>query len=443
MKITEGSHSTCRRRQGLGGIARAAVAGVAVAIACTAQAASYKLTVKTNSSSRGTVSGSGTYEAQETVKIKATKKSGYVFAGWFTNKDCTKKFKPTGYDYRKATVKIKMPGKNTTSYGKFISTADAKKSLKFKSSTKKYAKTAIEAEAGNEFSLKLGISSDTLPTITATDLPSGLSINKTTGTITGIPKKLGSYTATVTVKDAAGNKISQKVKFKVVMPEWAKGTFNGYAYIDGMSAQPSLLQFTVGSSGGISGNIAYRGKKYSFSSKCSNFSEMETTFKPTFILGSRTYSPGTLKLGVVFALSEQGFVITEAWKENDIDFSFHAQKRLGYIRTGGKFEGANLRTFTFTASTPGSGLSSGDTLTVGLKNDVAYIKEGSTVGGVELSTSTLPIFLDPVRFVMGYPSIFYYQIYVVDYKANYNKTILVTVKLNDKGTVKSVDAEFE
>ena len=44
---------------------------------------------------------------------------------------------------------------------------------------------------------------------------------------------------------------------------------------------------------------------------------------------------------------------------------------------------------------------------------------------------------------MGYPSTFYYQIYVVDYKANYNKTILVTVKLNDKGAVKSVDAEFE
>ena len=75
--------------------------------------------------------------------------------------------------------------------------------------------------------------------------------------------KLGSYTATVTVKDAAGNKISQKVKINVVMPDWAKGTFNGYAYIDGMGSQPSLLQFTVGSAGGISGKVAYKGKPYS------------------------------------------------------------------------------------------------------------------------------------------------------------------------------------
>ena len=440
MKITAGSHSTCRRCQGLGGIARAVVAGVAVAIACTAQAASYKLTVKTNSSSRGTVSGSGTYAEKETVTVKAVKKSGYAFAGWFTDKGCTKKFKPAGYDYRKPTVKIEMPKKNTTIYGKFISKADAKKSLKFNSATKKYAKTAVEAEAGNEFSLKLGISSATLPTITAKDLPGGLSINKTTGKITGIPKKLGSYTATVTVKDAAGNKISQKVKFKVVMPDWAMGTFNGYAYIDGAGAPPSLLQFTVGSSGGISGKVAYRGKSYSFSSKCSTFSEMETKFKPTFVLGSRTYTPGTLKLGIVFDLSEQGFTITEAWTEG---FVFHAQKRLGYVRNGGKFAGANLRTFTFTGSTPRSGLSSGDKLTIGLKNDVAYIKEGSTVGGVELSTVTLPMFLDPLKFVMGYPRTFYYQIYVVDYKANYDNILEVTIELSkENGPVKSVKAEF-
>lgn len=423
--------------------AKLIAACVTVVFVYTAQAASYTLTLKSTDTKRGTVSGGGKYESGTKVTIKAKAKSGYAFGGWFKNKSCKTALNPKGYDNRKPTVKVVMPSKSTTIYAKFVTKSEAKKSLKFSSSTKKFATTAKKAMAGEDFSLKLGISSDTLPTITAKKLPEGLSINKTTGKITGIPAKLGSYTATVTVKDTFGNKISQKVKINVVMPDWAKGTFNGYAYIDGKGSQPSLLQFTVGSSGGISGKVAYRGKSYSFASSCSTFLEKETSFKPTLVLGSKTYKPGTVKLCVVTELAAENLVIVEALGEEEVEEykpAFRAQKQLGYIRAGGKFSGANGYVFTFTGATANSELSSGDTLTIGLKNDVAWVKDGSTVGGVALSVTTLPMFLwNPA---LGYPSTWYYQVFIVDYKSNYNKMLFVTVKLNNKGAVKSVSGEF-
>ena len=440
MKCSE-MHAERRAHKRFGNVVKMIVAGAAVALACSAQAASYTLTLKSTNTKRGTVSGGGTYESGTKVTIKAKAKSGYAFGGWFKNKSCTTALNPKGYDNRKATVKVSMPSKKTTIYAKFVTKSEAKKSLKFSSSTKKLATTAKKAAAGDEFSLKLGISSDTLPTVTAKNLPEGLSIDKTTGKITGIPAKLGSYTATVTVKDAAGNKISQKVKIEVVMPNWAKGTFNGYAYIDGAGAQPSLLQFTVGSTGGISGKVAYRGKPYSFTSSCSTFSEKETAFKPTLVLGSKIYKPGTVKLCVVTELAAENLVIVEALGKEEVEEytpAFRAQKQLGYIRAGGKFSGANGHVFTFTEATANSGLSSGDTLMVGLKNDVAFVN--GTVGGAALSVTTLPMFLwNPA---LGYPSAYYYQVYIVDYTANYNKMLFVTVKLDSKGAVKSVSGEF-
>ena len=441
MKCIE-MHAERRAHKRFGNVVKMIVAGAAVALACTAQAASYTLKLKSTSTKRGTVSGGGTYESGTKVTIKAKAKDDYGFAGWFKDKACTTALKPKGYDNRKPTVKISMPGKNTTVYAKFITKSEAKKSLKFSSSTKKLATTATKAMAGEDFSLKLGISSDTLPTVTAKGLPKGLSINATTGKITGVPAKLGSYTATVTVKDAAGNKISQKVLIDVVMPDWAKGTFNGYAYIDGMGSQPSLLQFTVGSNGGITGKVAYRGKPYSFSSSCSTFKWKETSFKPTFVLGSKIYTPGKLKLCVITEIAADDFIIVDAFPANaKYESTFRAQRQLGYIRAGGKLAGANGHVFTFTAATANSGLSSGDTLTIGLKNDVAFIKDGSTIGGVGLSVTTLPMFIAP-SFAIGYPNTFYYQVFIVDYKSNYNKMLYVTVKRNSNGVVKSVSGEF-
>ena len=174
-----------------------------------------RLAVKAVGTKYGTVSGGGDYEPGARVTIKAKANSGYVFAGWFTDKACTKPLSPKGYDNRRPAVKISMPDRKTTIYAKFITTAADKKALRFTTATKNMANTTTKARLNEKFSLKLSIKSASLPTVTATGLPKGLSIDKTTGKITGMPKKAGSYTATVTVKTAGGNKIKTKVKLKV------------------------------------------------------------------------------------------------------------------------------------------------------------------------------------------------------------------------------------
>ena len=138
-----------------------------------------------------------------------------MFAGWFQDKGCSKALDPAGYDNRKPAVKIKMPSKDTTIYAKFVSKSEDKKMLGLSSATKKLAKTAANATVGTKFKLKLGINSCSLVTVTAKGLPKGLAIDKSSGVISGKPKKAGVFKATVTVKTAAGNKIEFKVKIVV------------------------------------------------------------------------------------------------------------------------------------------------------------------------------------------------------------------------------------
>lgn len=178
----------------------------------------YRLTVKSKNASYGSVSGGGRYKSGEKATIKATAKTGKVFAGWFKDKSCKTKLNPKGYDNRKPAVKVVMPGKNMTVYAKFVTKAADKKALKFSAATKKLAKTPVKVKAGAAFSKTLGFSSASFPTVTAKGLPKGLAIDKRTAKISGKAKKKGSSTAKVTVKSAAGNKISQNVKFKVVAP---------------------------------------------------------------------------------------------------------------------------------------------------------------------------------------------------------------------------------
>ena len=196
-------------------IGRIAFAVAAALVASTTWAKNYALTLKPVTAKYGNVSGGGKYAQGKKLTIKAKAKSGYVFAGWYTDKACKTKLNPAGYDNRKPAVKIKMPSKNTTIYAKFVSKSADKKKLGLASATKKLAKTAANATVGTKFKLKLGINSCSLITVTAKGLPKGLSIGKTSGVISGKPKKAGSSTATVTVKTAAGNTLKFKVKIKV------------------------------------------------------------------------------------------------------------------------------------------------------------------------------------------------------------------------------------
>ena len=200
---------------------KVSICGATVLVAQWRKGDAAHLVVRPGNANYGTATGGGAYKVGAKATATAKANDGYVFAGWYRDQAFRTPLDPKGYDNREARVKYTVPASDMTVYAKFVTKAAARKSLKFSSATKKLAKTAKKATRGRSFSLKLGIKSASLPTVTATGLPKGLSIDRITGRITGKASRAGSYTATVKVRDAAGNRISQKVKIKVQAPSKA------------------------------------------------------------------------------------------------------------------------------------------------------------------------------------------------------------------------------
>ena len=380
------------------------------------------ITLKPNSTSRGSVSGGGTYKIGATATLKAAAKSGYAFAGWFTDKACTKPLNPKGYDNRSPTVKVVVPEDDTTIYAKFVSKGDDKAALKFTSATKKLATTPAKATAGSKFSLKIGASSLSLPTFSATGLPKGLSINKATGEISGVGTVPGAYTAKVTIMSAAGNKITQNVKITVSAPSWAKGTFYGTAKPGKKGDPMAYLQFTVGTTGKVSGKVTYKGKAYSFKSTLSSCTASKAAFTPKVKIGKKTFKPGTV---TVKTRKIGGLSLVEAANSKG---TFAAQKKPGLVKKGKTLAKLVGKSFTFTKKTKNSGLTkSGDKLKVKLA-DGDKVTASGTVNGKKLAALSAPLIVSKVSSLPGMTT---YTLYadILDAKTKYYKTVVFTVKV--------------
>ena len=339
----------------------------------------YSLFLKPNNANYGSVAGGGMPKAGTNVTIKATAKAGYVFVGWFTDAACTSPLNPSGYDNRSPTVRFKMPAKAMTLYAKFITVEADKAALRFSAADKKLATTAAKATAGSAFSLKFGVTSASLPRFAAKDLPKGLSIDEATGEIYGKATKPGSFTATVTVTDAAGFKATQKVKIDVAVVSWAKGTFYGTAKPGGETA---YLQFTLGKGGDVSGKVKYKGKWRTFTSSCSYCSASKAKFTPKVKVGSSTFKPGVVTVAKV---KTGGLELVEASDANGV---FAAQRKAGLLKDGKALSSLVGKKFTITrADSSKLGLKKGDKLVVKLgSGDKATVS--GVVGGKKLTAFT-------------------------------------------------------
>ena len=354
-----------------------------------------KLTLKPNNKKYGTAvidegdlqSASSWCRAESLQCIIAKPKKGSAFAGWFTDKACKKALNPAGYDNRSPTVVVKMPRKHTTIYAKFITKAAAKKTLKFTSATKKLAKTATAGSPEKSVAIKVAASSATLMTLSAKGLPKGMSFDAATGTIAGKPTVPGTHSITIAAKDAAGNKISQKVKISAEVMTWSRGTYYGRAMVDSGNV-PAIAQCTVAKTGKVSGKITYKGKAYSFTSKCSSSTVDATTFSIKVKIGSKTFSTGTV---TTFKAGTE-FKVVCAESANRV--SFIVQKSPGLLKAGGALEKYIGKIFTVSGNVEGSELwglkKSTDKLTFKiLKGDL--VQFSGTVNGAKISATTAPL----------------------------------------------------
>ena len=403
---------------------------------------SFKLTVKSSNTSYGTVSGSGTYDEGTKVTIQASAKSGYGFAGWYTDNACTKALNPKGYDNRKPAVKVVMPSKNTAIYAKFITKAEDKAALKVTSATKELATTPFTSTAGYSLSLQLGVKSATLLSFSSKTVPAGLTLETRTGKISGIPTVPGSYTMSVTVKTAAGNSTTLKVKIKILAPKWAQGTFWGYVFPEGLSKPGGTLTFKVGSTGKISGKVTYKGKAYSFTSNYTDCDFVNAEFTPPSLkLGSKTF-----KLGRVTVTDEElkfegnGGLFYVA---SNAGGTFFAQKPFKFITSSGYLASIYKWSKKFTSTTSGSGLSGNDWLKVTLMDDVAVVK--GKVGGKSFSLSA-PLNYTRKKIASNGFTTYEFRAYVYDAKTGYRKWLQFTALAEDdrKGSdVQRITTKFK
>ena len=353
-----------------------------------------KLTVKPNSTKYGTATVGGTTKssiwefAENGNTITAKPKKGHAFVGWFSDKACKTPLDDSiiysGGNYRQKTLVIIMPKRHVTIYAKFITKAQDKKALKFSAATKKLAKTATKFTAGEgTTSIQVSASSATTHAYSVKGLPAGLTINKTTGEISGTVTRPGTFTATVTVKSAAGNKISQKVKIAVYAPTWVRGAYEGVALPGTKSSDPPAhLKFTVGATGKISGSVNYKGKAYSFTAQCAYCYLGIMRFVPSIKVGKTTFKPGTVTVGnQILDGRERSAASCDSGR-------FLAYKSYNLVAAGGRAEVYVGKSFTLTGDHDVSGLPPGNVdLRVAFGSGDKVVVSGK-VNGKKVSLST-------------------------------------------------------
>ena len=157
----------------------------------------------------GSTTGGGETEIGKKAIVKATAKSGKVFAGWYMSDNTTE---PAPGEYRAESYGFVSDGKPATLYARFVDKADDTLTLDGSDTTEQAV-----AEVDGSWTLDLGaqIDSLSLPTVTVEGLPKGMTFNAETLTISGTATEPKEYTLKVTVKNKSGNTEKKTIELTV------------------------------------------------------------------------------------------------------------------------------------------------------------------------------------------------------------------------------------
>ena len=143
--------------------------------------------------------------------------------------------------------------------------------------------TEIATPIGVVFAISLPDVFTNQTKVTVKGLPSGLKYNTATKTIEGVPTKAGTYDVEISAAGVDAQKVTLTV---AALPPWAQGTFNGYVQGGG------LASMTVSAAGKVSGKISLAGTNYTFSSASYSRSDADGS---TFWVKAQAKSGGTVQ----------------------------------------------------------------------------------------------------------------------------------------------------
>jgi len=201
----------------------------------------------------GTARGAGLYVPGSKVVLTATPSTGYTFLRWEDGTQTTGR-------------SLVMPNANTTVSAWFGVTTNVQPPIVSDPGTQR-------AMVGVPFMLPLAVFSASLPNVSVSGLPYGLTYNRTTKMIAGVPKAAANNRiATISARNVNMRTSIQTFLITVdPLPAWAQGTFSGSAGTDELGSGSASM--SVSMSGLVSGKLTLRGTNASF--KANNFTSRE------------------------------------------------------------------------------------------------------------------------------------------------------------------------